>query len=133
MFMSVKVLVCVILGAAMRVVPAADWPQFRGPNGDGSAPQANPPLEWSETNHIAWKITLPGRGRSSPVVLGSRIWLTTAVEKNAQPTRIGSDDMLKADHVSQGAVCVDRLSGNILWHQTFFAIDNPDLVHAFNT
>jgi outer membrane protein assembly factor BamB len=58
---------------------AQDWPQFRGPGGQGHAAGEGLPLEWSESRNIAWKVPVPGRGWSSPVVAGGRVWLTTAV------------------------------------------------------
>src|SRR5436309_10799387 len=67
---------------------ALDWPQLRGPAGNGCAPQADPPVTWSETNNIAWKVRVTGRGRSSPIILGEHIWLTTAVEQGVVRTNI---------------------------------------------
>ena len=59
---------------------AADyWPQWRGPLGTGAAPHADPPLEWSESNNLRWKILLPGRGHATPVVWGNRIFIAAAV------------------------------------------------------
>lgn len=58
---------------------AADWPQFRGPTGQGHAPDETVPLAWSETENVAWKTPVPGRGWSSPVAGGGRIWLTAAL------------------------------------------------------
>src|SRR5262245_66498589 len=55
------------------------WAQWRGPLGTGVAPDAQPPVEWSETKNIRWKRVLPGKGHSSPVVWGERIFLMTAV------------------------------------------------------
>jgi outer membrane protein assembly factor BamB len=55
-----------------------DWPQFRGPGGQGHADATGLPAEWSEAQNIVWKTPVPGRGWSSPVVGGGRIWLTTA-------------------------------------------------------
>ena len=62
----------------------AEWPQFRGPSGDGQVLPAGSkdriglPLEWSETNHVKWKTEIPDRGWSSPVVMGDQVWLTSA-------------------------------------------------------
>ena len=56
-----------------------NWPQWRGPLGTGYAPDSNPPIEWSETKNIRWKVELPGKGHSTPIVLGDRIFLTTAI------------------------------------------------------
>ena len=55
------------------------WPQWRGPYATGVSKHANPPLEWSETKNVRWKVEIPGRGSSSPVVWGDRIFLLTAV------------------------------------------------------
>jgi outer membrane protein assembly factor BamB len=60
-------------------VHAADWPQFRGPGGQGHSTETGLPIEWSESKNIAWKVAVPGRGWSSPVIAGGRVWLTTAV------------------------------------------------------
>ena len=56
-----------------------DWPEFRGPTGQGHSSERGLPLEWSESQNVRWKTMLRGRGWSSPVVAGSRVWLTTAI------------------------------------------------------
>ena len=61
----------------------ASWPQWRGPLANGVAPNANPPLHWSETNHIRWKLPLAGKGHSTPVIFGDRIFLTAAVDRKS--------------------------------------------------
>jgi outer membrane protein assembly factor BamB len=58
-----------------------DWPEFRGPTGQGHSPERDLPLEWSESQNIVWKTAVAGRGWSSPVVAGGRIWLTTATNE----------------------------------------------------
>ena len=60
------------------IAHAQDWPQFRGPTGQGDSAARGLPAEWSETRNIAWKTAVPGRGWSSPVVSQGRVWLTTA-------------------------------------------------------
>ena len=112
---------------------ALDWPQFRGPQGNGVSPARQVPLAWSQTNNLTWTVRLPGRGRSSPVVLGDRIWLTLAVEQGVVRKRIGPDDMQTAEHVALEALCLDRRTGRILWRTNLFAVDNPDPVHWFNS
>jgi outer membrane protein assembly factor BamB len=57
-----------------------EWPQFRGPDGQGHSTETGLPLQWSETQNVVWKVPVPGRGWSSPVIASDRIWLTTAVE-----------------------------------------------------
>lgn len=112
---------------------ALDWPGFRGPTGDGLALQARLPLIWSETTNVAWKVAVTGRGRSSPIVLQDRIWLTTAVERGVVRKYIGPDDMQTAEHVSLRAVCLDRETGKTLWEVTLFDVPNPDPVHWLNS
>ena len=87
----------------------ADWNQFRGPNGDGHAPSGIP-LAWSTTDGIAWKVPIPGRGWSSPVVGTDRIYLTTAVADDEDQDALGVDRELRA-------LCLDATSGEILWNQ----------------
>ncbi len=125
-----------ILGSALAglaAAGAADWPQFRGPAGNGLAPEASPPLRWDETNHIVWKVPVTGRGRSSPVVMGDRIWLTSAVEQGVRRTRIGADDMQTAEHVSHRVICLARETGRPLWETTLTDLANPDPVHWYNS
>ncbi len=57
-----------------------DWPQWRGPNSSGTAQDADPPTEWSETKNVRWKIEVPGVGSSTPIILGNRVYVSTAVK-----------------------------------------------------
>ena len=64
---------------------ADDWPQFRGPDGQGHAAAEASPAQWSESENVAWKVPVEGRGWSSPLVLGDHVWMTTAVETPGSP------------------------------------------------
>jgi outer membrane protein assembly factor BamB len=78
---------CFLTGA--RLAAAEDWPQFRGPTGQGLSAETGLPVEWSESRNVRWKTTVPGTGWSSPVVAGDRVWLTTAVaDRNATTLRL---------------------------------------------
>lgn len=59
-------------------VAAADWPQFRGAGGTGVSPETGLPTRWSPTENVRWKAELPGRGVSSPIVVGGRVYLTAS-------------------------------------------------------
>ena len=59
------------------------WPTWRGPLGTGEAPAAKPPLEWSETRNVKWKVALPGLGKSSPIVWRDTLYVTSAVPGDA--------------------------------------------------
>jgi outer membrane protein assembly factor BamB len=100
-----------------RLVQAADWPEFRGPGGQGHSVSQNVPLTWSETEHITWKTPIPGIGWSSPSVAGNQIWLTTATE----------------DGHSLRAIAVDRASGKLLHDVEVFHLDDPGSIHANNS
>jgi len=63
---------------------AEDWPQFRGPDGEGHSTETGLPLQWSESQNIRWKTPVTGRGWSSPVVANGRVWLTTSVERQGR-------------------------------------------------
>ena len=95
------------------------WPQYRGPHGDGvAAPECDPPIEWSETKNIAWKLDVPGKAWSSPVVWGDRIWLTNA-----------SQDGLK-----MSVLAIDRNTGKILIDRTIFTNESTQKdFHQFNS
>jgi outer membrane protein assembly factor BamB len=71
--------VFLLLFALTTGVAAEDWPEFRGPTGQGHSAERGVPFEWSESRNIVWKTRVPGLGWSSPVVAGGRVWVTTAI------------------------------------------------------
>ncbi len=98
-------------------VSAADWPQFRGPTGQGHSAERGLPLEWSEAKNIAWKTPIAGLGWSSPVIRGDQIWLTTATDEGH----------------SLRAVCVSRSDGKVVHDVEVFRKDDPGKIHAKNS
>ena len=84
-----------------------DWPQFRGPTGNGHATAKRVPLEWNVGKNIAWKVPVPGRGWSSPVLSKGRLYFTSAIPKPG-----GGLDL--------ALLCVDSASGNSLWQTSVF-------------
>ncbi len=117
-------LLAVAAGAERSGAAAQDyWPQWRGPPGTGVAPNPRPPGGRSETKHIRWKKVLPGRGHSTPIIWGERIFLTTAIPygEAVKPrfTRPGAHDNLALTQPQEFAVlAVNRKDGKILWQQT---------------
>lgn len=87
---------------------APDWPEFRGPTGDGHSPARDVPLRWSATDNIAWKVPVPGRGWSSPVLVGPRLYLTSAIQKP------------DTDTLELSALCLDAATGKVLWNSPVF-------------
>lgn len=108
-----------------------NWPQWRGPSGNGVAPHGDPPVEWSEQKNVKWKTAIPGLGHATPVVWGDRIFVLTAVETD-------TDGDVKAAAEASGKVpgwmkkqgrstsrihrfvvlCIDRRNGKTLWEKT---------------
>jgi outer membrane protein assembly factor BamB len=99
------------------ILPASDWPQFRGPSGQGTSDEHGLPLNWSETTNVRWKVPIPGKGWSSPVVQGDHIWLTTATE----------------DGKSLRAISVDRNTGAILQDVEVFRLKSAKLTNSKNS
>jgi outer membrane protein assembly factor BamB len=101
--------------------PARNWPQWRGPQANGVAPHADPPITWSESKNVRWKIPLPGKGHSTPIVWGDRIFITAAVpvgdaQKPVYDNAPGTHDNVPVTHRHQFAiVAVSRRDGRILW------------------
>jgi outer membrane protein assembly factor BamB len=114
---------CLLPCQAGPVEAQQGWPQWRGPLGTGVAPHAQPPIEWSETRHVRWKTALPGKGHSTPIVWGERVFLTTAIPygEAVKPrfVRPGAHDNLATTQAHEFAVlAVSRKTGKILWQQT---------------
>lgn len=113
------VLVCF---AAVHAEPY--WPQWRGPLGTGVAPTAKPPIEWSEEKNIRWKVALPGRGHSTPIVWGEHVFVTTAVPygETLAPlidTAPGShDNVLVTQHHEFVVMALTRADGKIRWQRS---------------
>jgi outer membrane protein assembly factor BamB len=98
--------------AAATVDEARNWPQWRGPLGTGEAPHAKPPLEWSETKNVRWKVPIPGIGKSTPVVWNDRVFVTSAIPLT--PTKPGA-----ADAVHQFVLfALSRADGKVMWQKT---------------
>jgi outer membrane protein assembly factor BamB len=100
------------------------WPQWRGPLGTGVAPQADPPIEWNETKNIRWKVALPGKGHSTPIIWGDRVFITTAIPygDKLEPKysgRTGAHDNLPvAQRHEFVVIAVNRGDGTIIWQRS---------------
>src|SRR5580700_8082654 len=77
-----------LLTLAGAFAGADDWPGWRGPSYNGISPLKNLPTSWSPDRNIAWKTPVPGRGHSSPVVWGNRVFLTTDIEGEVVPNKV---------------------------------------------
>ena len=102
------------------------WHQWRGPDGTGVAPRGDPPIRWDEKTNILWKTPIPGRGTSTPIVWGDRIFLQTAIDtgKLADPKDIPRPDPKfeaktepPRNYFQFIVMCIDRKSGKIVWQK----------------
>ena len=112
--MMQRTLYIIVLACAGATVSirAAEWPQFRGPTGQGHSSEVGLPLEWGESRNIAWKTRIDGGGWSSPVVSNGRVWLTAARESGRS--------------VSLRAVSLDVASGKVVLDVEVFKVATTD-------
>ena len=111
----------VVLAALALPLPADDWSHWRGPTGNGTAPEARPPLEFGGGRNERWSVEIPGRGSSSPIVRGERVFVTTAV-----PT---ADDPATFDF---RVICLDRATGRERWSRTVTTARPHEGTHQTN-
>ena len=95
---------------------SADWPQFRGPDGQGHSDELGIPVRWSEEKNVTWKAPVPGEGLSSPVIAGNQIWMTTS-EKEGRSLR---------------AICFDQATGRLLHNVEVLTPTNVGPKHKTN-
>lgn len=107
----------VVLLTAAGLAAQENWPQFRGPSGQGMAEAEGLPLTFSDDQNVAWKTEIHGKAWSSPVIWGDQIWLTTATEQG---------DKLYS-------ICVDKNSGKIVHDLMLFDVPTPQYAHPFNS
>src|SRR5262245_20365708 len=95
------------------------WPQWRGPYATGVSKTADPPVEWSETKNIRWKIEVPGRGSGTPVIWGDKVFVLTAVPavENGDQAHAPRGAGAKVPHKFV-VMAVDRKTGKTVWQQT---------------
>lgn len=125
----------------------ANWPQWRGPDGLGISPSAAYAEEWAPDKNIAWKTEVAGRGLSSPVVWGDRLFITTSIEGELVPGHTAPDHLgfdLKPGYLHPDSVGVDHKNtlkvlaydtknGKLLWERTAYDGLMYDNRHKKNT
>ncbi len=124
-----------ILSTSIAAKPGStNWPQWRGPDGQGISEEKGLPDEWSATKNVRWKSPIEGLGHSSPIVWGKKIFLTTALDGEVIPGRpagvthkmADGSDFVHPDAVGANlkhtfkVICIDRKSGKILWERVAY-------------
>ncbi len=97
--LAISIVVCLWLVPSVRAADSADWPQWRGPRGDGSRESGTYPVQW-DADRVLWKLPLPGKGCSTPIIWDQRVYVTAPVN--------GLDALLAVDW-----------SGKVVWQATF--------------
>lgn len=143
--LAIAVVICTSLTVA-TVCPASAagpsyddaWPQWRGPDGTGVAPHGDPPVTWNEDQNVRWKVPIPGRGHSSPIVWQDRVYLLTAVEVEPEPAPEATPDSASETHepipgggsrfrprgihpenpVRFVVLALNRATGSVVWERT---------------
>ncbi|MDP7178145.1 MAG: PQQ-like beta-propeller repeat protein [Verrucomicrobiota bacterium] len=93
-----------------------NWPNWRGPSGDGISLEKGIPVKWSPTENIAWRVAIPGKGHSSPVVWGNKVFLTTCLPEKEQRLLL----------------CLDQRTGKKLWQKV--VLNSPlETIHPLNS
>ena len=116
--MSRYIPLVLLLASTGVATHAEDWPQFRGPAGQGHSSERGLPVEWSESRNVIWKTPVPGRGWSSPVVAGGRVWLTTSIKDRGASLR---------------ALAFDAGTGREVVNVEVFKMGNGDLTNPKNS
>ncbi len=144
--MKVSSLVLLFTFTSVNIAQAqTNWPQWRGSDGSGISAETSVPSEWGDSKNIRWKAPIPGRGHSSPIVWGSRVFLTTSIEGSVVPGatavrhfRKGQEylnpDSVGADHsYTLKLLCLALDSGKLLWEKSLYEGTVYDNRHRKNT
>lgn len=108
-------MLCVTVAVSLSALNADEWPEWRGPNSNQTSSETEFPLQWSEEKNVRWKVALPDRGNSSPIVMNGKVIITQAVEKENRRT----------------TMAFDRQSGKLLWQQGV-VYDKEETTHGQN-
>ncbi|MBN2088941.1 PQQ-binding-like beta-propeller repeat protein [candidate division KSB1 bacterium] len=136
------ILAIIILLSTHLFASDANWPQWRGPLGNGYAPDGDPPIEWSEQKNIKWKVEIPGKGHSSPIVWGDQLFLTASIETDKAVEMPASAEgeqrswmkPVKSDKIHQFVVySIDRHTGKIQWQTTVRETHPADHTHELGS
>ncbi|MDX1962092.1 MAG: PQQ-binding-like beta-propeller repeat protein [Pirellulales bacterium] len=142
LIVSLALAAVLLRGYAVELSPEdKTWPEFRGPTGQGHARATNIPSTWSETQNIAWKTPLPGKGWSSPVTAGKLLWMTCAevqpaseeLKQKRLKVNTGDQPLDIAGHVDFFALGVDPQTGELVKQVKLLEVDEPQQIHTLNS
>jgi outer membrane protein assembly factor BamB len=125
------------LAADPAIDAASQWGRWRGPEANGFAPKAQPPLKWDSKKNVRWKVSVPGRGSSTPIVWGDKIFLLSASPIGAAPSGQSRRRSFRSPAPTRVfkflVLCYDRKTGKKLWEQTVIEVKPHEGVHGTST
>ncbi len=137
------VMTVLLISPLLYSTACADWPYFRGPAGNGTLAELNHPIAWGDGQSVAWKKQIPGNGWSSPVIVGDRVFVTTAVSDEVKAGRgfgegvASMRSFLRAEPpkqpVSFEVHCLSLSDGSTLWKKTVAKQRPQFVIHPSNT
>jgi outer membrane protein assembly factor BamB len=101
---ATRIVIVFLALAGVLEAQEEEWPGWRGPRRDGTSMESDFPVRWSSTENVLWKVPVPGKGHSSPVVWGDRVFLSTCLEESGD----------------RKLICLDRKDGHTLWDRVVF-------------
>ena len=130
---------CLLAGSLFVNQSFGDWPQFRGPNGNGYLGKLNHPTQWSMKQNLAWSHPIPGGGWSSPIIVGKRVFVTTAVDsKNTKPLgHAGGVRNMRGRKPTEPfdfrLICLSLENGSLQWEKSLARKQPKYAIHPSNT
>jgi outer membrane protein assembly factor BamB len=115
---------------------AANWGQWRGPNGNGVSPNGNPPVEWGTDKNVKWKAAIPGEGSATPVIWGDQVFILAAVpsqEQAGESAPAGGGNVTPAVPYQYTVLCLDRETGDVRWKKVAADVVPHESRHPTNS
>ena len=119
-------LVLLLYSLPTATLLSEDWPRFRGPTGDGISSDVKVPLKWGDTNNLKWKLKLPGKGFSSPIVAGDYVFVTCYSDADRDADRDLND-------LKRHLLCVHRHKGEVVWSKVVRSTSAENRGPSFGT
>src|SRR5579871_1531250 len=101
--------ICLLAASSPTLRAGNNWPEYRGPSGNGQSDSKGLPTSWDEQTNVKWKAPIHDKGWSSPVIWGNQVWLTTASEEGQK----------------MYVICLDRETGKVIFDNKIFELENP--------
>jgi outer membrane protein assembly factor BamB len=143
---SFALALCLFAHGTSGTIALADFPQFRGPRGWGVANGQPIPTTWSAEQNLTWRVAVPGAGWSAPVIIGDRLYLTSAVAEDGRkpknfadgvktPQSMGLGTFTPAPNISIAwtVFCLDKNTGEILWQKVIETAKPQYAIHPSNS